>query len=135
RAPNQDRPGLLPGRHLKKVAKKGKMGLNPQICLTKMDEGSDVKNRVRIQMNELYFVEVQKTPKESIGGNGKTTVEEGFEDHNLTSVSSGESFSIGGAPPDDLLLGKNPILHHLMEVLLSDGGRLPHSLWRRNFGH
>ena len=117
------------------MAKKGEMGLNPQIRLAKMDEGGDMKNGVWIQMNELYLVEMQKTPEESTGGNGKTTVEEGLKNHDFTGIRGGESFSIGGAPPDDLLLRKNPILHHPVEVLLSNGGRLPYSLWRRNLGH
>ena len=111
------------------------MGLNPQICLAEMDEGGDMKNGVRIQMNKLYFVEVQKTPKESIGGNRKTTIEEGFENHDLTGVSGGESFSIGGAPTDYLLLGKNPLLHHPVEMLFGDCGPLPHLLRRGEFSH
>jgi len=111
------------------------MGPNTQIRLAEMDEGGNVKNGVRIQMNKFYLIEMQKTPEESTGGDGKTTVEERFENNDLTGVSGGESFSVGSAPPNDLLLGKNPILHHPAEVLLSDSGRLPHSLWRRNFSH
>src|SRR5205814_1103717 len=112
RTSDHDRPGYLPGRYLKKIAKEGKMGPNPQICLTEMDEGGNVKNGVRIQMNEFYLIEMQKTPEESTGGDGKTTVEERFENYDLTGVSGRESFSVGSAPPDDLLLGKNSILHH-----------------------
>src|SRR5438105_1223404 len=132
---NHDRPGFLPGRHLKKMAKKGEMGLNPQIHLAKMDEGGDMKNGVWIQMDELYSVEMQKTPEESTGGNGKTTVEEGFKNHDLIGICGGESFSIGGAPPDDFFLGKNPILHHSTEMILGDGGPLPHLLRRRDSSH
>ena len=111
------------------------MGPNPQIRLTKMDEGGYMKNGVRIQMNEFYLIEMQKTPEESTGGDGKTTVEERFENYDLIGVSGGESFSVGSTPPDDLLLGKNSIIHHPMEVFLSDSGRLPYSLWRWNFSH
>src|SRR5438105_12408066 len=100
-----------------------------------MNEPGDMENRVLIQMDELNLVKMQKTPKKSAGGDRKPTVEEGLKNHDLTGVRGGEGFSIGGAPPDDLLLGKNPILHHPVQMLLGDGGPLPHSLWWRNFGH
>src|SRR5438128_11034578 len=86
-------------------------------------------------MNELNLVEMQNTPEKSAGGDRKSTVEEGLKNHDLTGVLSGEGSSIGGAPPDDLLLWKNPVLHHPSEMLLGDGGPLPHLLRRRNFGH
>ena len=84
------------------------MGHNPQIRLTKMDEGGDMKNRVRIQMNELNLVEMQKTTEESASGDRESAIEERFKNHDLTGIRGREGFSIGGAPPDDLLLGKNP---------------------------
>src|SRR5436189_543020 len=93
--------------------------------LVRKCEGGNMKNGVRIQMNEFYLIEMQKTPEESTGGDEKTTIEERFENHDLTGVSGGESFSVGSAPPDDFLLGKNSILHHPVEVFLSDSGRLP----------
>ena len=117
------------------MAKKGEMGLNPQIRLAKMDEGGDMKNGVWIQMNELYLVEMQKTPEESTGGNEKTMVEEGLKNHDLTGIRGGEGFSIGGAPPDDLLLWKNPLFHYPVEILLGDGGPLLHLLQWRDFSH
>ena len=120
---------------MKKMAKKGEIGLNPQIRLAKMDEGGDMKNRVWIQMDELYLVKVQKTTKESASGDRESAIEEGLKNHDLTGVSGGEGFSIGGAPPDDLLLRKNPILHHPTEMLLGDGGPLPHLLRWRDFSH
>ena len=111
------------------------MGPNPQIRLTEMDEGGNMKNGVRIQMNEFYLIEMQKTPKESTSGDGKTTIEERFENHDLTGVSGGESLSVGSAPPNNLPLGKDPIPHHPAEVFLSDSGCLPYPLWRWNFSH
>src|SRR5438132_4205269 len=133
--PDHDQPGFLPGRYLKKVAKESKMGPNTQIRLAEMDEGGNVKDGVRIEMNKFYLIEMQKTPKESIGGDGKTTVEERFENNNLNGVSGGESLCVGSAPPNDLPLGKDPIPHHPTEVLLSDSGCLPYPLWRWNFSH
>src|SRR5207237_6966379 len=104
------------------MTEKGEIGLDSQIRLTKMDEGGDVKNRVWIQMDKLNLVEMQKTTEESTGGDRKSTVEEGFKNHNLTGIRGGEGFSIGSALPDDLLLWKNPVLHHPAEMLLGDVG-------------
>ena len=117
------------------MAKQCEMGLDSQIRLTKVDEGGDVKNGVWIQVDKLNLVKMQKTTEESVGGDRKSAVKEGPKNHNLTGIRGGESFSIGGTPPDDLLLWKNPILDHLMEMLLGDGGPLPHLLRRRDFGH
>ena len=111
------------------------MGLDSQICFTEVDEGGDVKDGVWTQVDKLNFVKMQKTTEESVGEDGKSAVKEGLKDHNLTSIRGGERLSIGGTPPDDLLLWKNPIPDHPTEMLLSDGGPLPHLLRRRNFGH
>src|SRR5438128_6841940 len=73
--------------------------------------------------------------EESVGWDRKSTVKERFKNHNLTGIRGRESFSIGGTPPDDLLLRKNPVLNHPMEILLGDGGPLPHLLRRGNFSH
>src|SRR5438105_7121501 len=100
-----------------------------------MNEPGDMENRVLIQMDELNLVKMQKTPKKSAGGDRKPTIEEGLKNHDLTGIRGGEGFSIGGTPPDDLLLGKNPVLHHLAEMLLGNGRPLPHLLRRRDFGH
>src|SRR6266542_4372294 len=86
-------------------------------------------------MDKFNLVKVQKTTKESVGWNRKSAAKERLKNHNLTGIRGGESFSIGGTPTDDLLLRKNPILDHPMEMLLGDGGPLPHLLRRRNFGH
>src|SRR6266542_3364372 len=117
------------------MTKKGKMGLDSKIRLAMMDEGGDMKNRVWIQMDELNLVEMQKTTEESASGDRESAIEEGFKNHDLTGIRGGEGFSIGGAPSDDLLLWKNPVLHHPVEMLLGDGGPLPHLLRRRDFGH
>ena len=111
------------------------MGLDSQIRLTKVDEGGDVKNGVWIQVDKLNLVKMQKTTEESTGGDRKSAVKEGLKNHNLTGIRGGEGFSIGGAPSDDLLLWKNPVLHYPAEMLLGDDGPLPHLLRRRDFGH
>src|SRR5881394_3910475 len=117
------------------MAKQCEMGLDSQIRLTEVDEGGDVQDGVGIQVDKLNLVKMQKTTEESASGDRESAIEEGFKNHNLTGIRSGEGLSIGGAPPDDLLLWKNPVLHHPAEMLLGDGGPLPHLLRRRDFGH
>ncbi len=135
RTSNHDRPRFLPSRHLKKMTEQGEMGFDSQIRLAKVDEGGDVQDGVWIQVNKLNLVEMQKTTEESAGGDRKSAVEEELKNHNLTNIRGGEGFSIGGAPPDDLLLWKNPVLHHPAEMFLGGGGPLPHLLRWRDFGH
>src|SRR6266508_2371613 len=132
---NYNWPSFLPSRHLKKMAEQCKMGLDSQICLTEVDESGDVKDGVWIQMDKFNLVKIQKTTKESVGWDRKSAVKERLKSHNLTGIRSGESFSIGGTPIDDLLLRKNPVPDHPTEMLLGDGGPLPHLLRRGNFGH
>src|SRR5947207_13499247 len=100
-----------------------------------MDEGGNVKNGVRIQMNKFYLIEMQKTPKESTGGDGKTTVEQRFETNNLTGVNGRESLSVSSEPPNNLPLGKDPIPHHPSAALVSASGCWPYTLRRCNFSH
>src|SRR5438105_10742050 len=117
------------------MAKQCEMGLDSQIRLTEVDEGGDVKDGVWIQVDKLNLVKMQKITEESVGGDRKFAVKERLKNYNLTGIRGGESFSIGGTPPDDLLLWKNPVLDHPMEIFLGDGGPLPYLLRRGNFGH
>src|SRR6266508_6649799 len=86
-------------------------------------------------MDKFNLVKMQMTTEESVGWDKKSTVKERLKNHNLTGIRGGESFSISGTPTDDLLLWKNPVLDHPTEILLGDGGPLPHLLKRRDFGH
>src|SRR5438105_271235 len=117
------------------MAEQCEMGLDSQIRLTEVVEGGDVKDGVWIQVDKLNLVKMQKTTEESVSGDRKSAVKERLKNHNLTGIRGGESFSIGGTPPDDLLLWKNPLLDHPMEMRLGDGGPLPHLLKRRDFGY
>src|SRR6266508_2348333 len=86
-------------------------------------------------MDKFDLVKVQKTTEESVSLGRKSAVKERLKNHNLSYIRCGEIFSNGGTPPDDLLLWKNPVLDHSTEILLGDGGPLPHLLRRRDFGH
>src|SRR5438128_3146305 len=99
---NYNWPSFLPSHHLKEMAEQCEMGLDSQICLTEVDEGGDVKDGVWIQVDKLNLVKMQKSMEESAGGDRKSAVKERLKNHNLTGIRGGESFSIGGTPPDDL---------------------------------
>jgi hypothetical protein len=65
------------------VLEQGEIRRNPKISLTEVDKNSDQKNRVRVKMNQLNLVVVQKITKEITDWNTKHTLEEGGEHHNF----------------------------------------------------
>src|SRR6266540_1885252 len=132
---NYNWPSFLPSRHLENMAEQCKMGLDSQVHLTEVDESVNVEDGVWIQMDKFNLVKIQKTPEESVGWDRKSAVKERLKNHNLTGIRGRESFSISGTPTDDLLLRKNPVLDHPIEILLCNGGPLPHLLRRGNYGH
>ena len=66
------------------------MGANIEEDFPKMDKGGDMEDGVGVQINQLYPVPMKKTPEETIGQQGKSSIEEVFEDNNLIGVGAGE---------------------------------------------
>jgi hypothetical protein len=52
----------------KKIAEKIPMGFNFEESFTKMDENSNVADRIRVKMMELKPIEVKKATEEETGG-------------------------------------------------------------------
>src|SRR6266498_763405 len=78
---------------------------------------------------------MKKTPKELVGGQGKSPIEKGFKDHQLTGVGGGEELPIGGTPPDERLLWKHLVVDHPKKVLLHHCRLHPHLLGMRDNSH
>jgi hypothetical protein len=55
------------------------MGFNSKESFTKVDENSNVADRVRVEMMELKPVEIKKATEEGIGGEGQTPFSEMVE--------------------------------------------------------
>jgi beta-glucosidase/6-phospho-beta-glucosidase/beta-galactosidase len=52
------------------------MGFNSKESFTKVDENSNVADRVRVEMMELKLVEIKKATEEGTGGEGQTPFSE-----------------------------------------------------------
>jgi hypothetical protein len=61
------------------MAEKILMGFNSKESFTKVDENSNVADRVRVVMMELKPIEIKKATKEGTGGEGQTPFSEMVE--------------------------------------------------------
>jgi hypothetical protein len=52
--------------HEEIVLEQGKFWRNPKIGFTEVDKKGDLKNRIRVEMNQLDLVVVQKAMKEIV---------------------------------------------------------------------
>ena len=86
-------------------------------------------------MHQFNPIEMKKTPKELVGGQGKSLIEKGFKDHQLTGVGGGERLPISEASPDERLLRKHPVGDHLADILFRHCGLHPHLLGMRDCNH
>jgi hypothetical protein len=75
--------------------------MDGKISLTQMDEDGDLKNWVRVQMNQLDLVVAEKAAKEFIGGETKSTLEEGSQHHGFVGAESGDIFILSWSPLKD----------------------------------
>jgi hypothetical protein len=62
-----------------KIAEKIPMGFNSKEIFTKVDENSNMADRVRVEMMELKPVEAKKATEEGIGGESQTPFREMVE--------------------------------------------------------
>jgi hypothetical protein len=58
--------------HTEEIAEKIPMGFDSKESFTKMNENSNVGDRVRVEMMELKPVEIKKATEEGTGGEGQT---------------------------------------------------------------
>ena len=107
------------------------MGADSEKIFAKLDEGGDVKNGVRIEMDEFNTVISEKATEELAGWNAEPAVEKGLEDYNLFGVRRRERLTVGGTPPNDILLRQNGVADHLFQGTLRHGRGGPQILQRR----
>jgi hypothetical protein len=63
-----------------------------------MDKDGDLENGVRVQMDKLYLIVVEKSTQEIASRESKPTVEERGKHHNFVRIGCGNVFSSGGPP-------------------------------------
>jgi hypothetical protein len=71
---------------------------NPKISLIEMDKNDDLKNRVRVQMDQLNLIVVKKSSKEITSRESKPALEERRKHHNFVCIGCGNVFSNSGPP-------------------------------------
>jgi hypothetical protein len=65
--------------YTEEIAEKILMGFNSKESLTKVDENSNVANRVRVEMIKLKPIEIKKATEEGTGWEGQTPFSEMVE--------------------------------------------------------
>jgi hypothetical protein len=65
--------------YTEEIAEKIPMGFNSKESFTKVDENSNVADRVRVEMMELKLIEIKKAAEEGTGGEGQTSFSEMVE--------------------------------------------------------
>jgi hypothetical protein len=91
------------------VFEQGEVWRNPKVRLTEMDKNGDLKNRVRVQMDQLNLIVVKKSSEEIASRESKPTLEERRKHHNLVLIGGGNGFSSSGLPLQHGAIGKKVI--------------------------
>jgi hypothetical protein len=89
-----------------------------------MDEDSDLHNGVRVHVDKLYLIMVEKSSKEVAGREAKPALEERGEHHNLSHIGCGNMFSGGGAPLHHGLIREKRILNKFVNFFFNCNGHL-----------
>jgi hypothetical protein len=78
------------------------MGFNSKESFTKVDENSNVADRVRVEMMELKPVEIKKATEEGAGGESQTPFREMVESDDFIYILHGKRLAKRGAPVDEI---------------------------------
>jgi hypothetical protein len=89
-----------------------------------MDEYGDLQNGVRVPVDKLYLIVVEKSLEEVAGRESKPTLEERGEHHNLCCIGCGNVFSGGGVPLQRGAIGEKRIGNKFANFFLICDGRL-----------
>jgi hypothetical protein len=82
-----------------------------------MNKDYDLKNRIRVQVNQFDLIMVEKTVEELASGEAESTMEEG-QHYNLVGVGSGNIFILSWPPLENDMGGEKIILVKLEECTL-----------------
>jgi hypothetical protein len=98
----------------------------PEEALTQSDEARDMQHPVWIEMLQLQPLLVQQPEQEWVRGIPEPTFLEREEAHNLIVFLSGLFMPCPGRPPvGHLLRRQQPLLHEILQLLLSHDRRSP----------
>jgi hypothetical protein len=103
-----------------------------EIGLAQMNKHYSLKNRVRVQMNQLNLIVVEEAVEKFTGGKTKSTLEKGGQHHDFGSVESGDVFILSQPPLENDTWREKMVLNEFEECTLIHSWRLKHLRMRDN---
>jgi hypothetical protein len=101
--------------------KRGKLG-DGKVALAKVNKYDDLKNGIRVDVNQLNLVVMDKATKEFTGGETESSLEKRGQHHYLVGVRSEDYFILGRSSLEDGTVGKKMLPYKLEELFLIDEG-------------
>jgi hypothetical protein len=89
-----------------------------------VDKNSNLKNGVRVQMDEFNLVAIKESTKEIAGRKAKSTLEKGREHHNLSHIGCRNVFPGGRTPLQDIAVHEKVIRIKLVDFTFIRNGWL-----------
>ena len=86
------------------MAEEVEMGADTKEGFTEVDEGGNVEDRIRIQMDQLNPIKIKKATEEVFGRQSKSSIKEVLKNNNFIGIGSGERLTKYGASPDEIIL-------------------------------
>jgi hypothetical protein len=80
------------------VFEHGKVWGNHKISFAKVDKNGDLKNGVKVEMNQFNLVVVKKDAEEIVDQESKSALEEGGKHHDFVGVGCWNVLTVGRAP-------------------------------------
>jgi hypothetical protein len=77
------------------------VGEDGKVCLTKMNEGYNLKDEVRVLVDKLNPVMIEQAAEEIVGREPESTLEKGFRDNNFICIQSWDFFIHSRPPLED----------------------------------
>jgi hypothetical protein len=99
-------------------AEKIPMGFNYKESFTKVDENSNVADRVRVEMMELKPVEIKKATEEGTGGEGQTPFSKMVECDDFIYILHGKRLVKRRALVDEIFPLKQTLRNKIQEVII-----------------
>jgi hypothetical protein len=106
----------------KVIPEEWEIGVDGEIALAEVNKYGNLKNGIRVEVNQLNLIMMEKAAKEFVGGETESSLEEGGQHHDLVGVRSGDFFILGWPPLEDGTVRKKMFLYSLDELILIDEG-------------
>jgi hypothetical protein len=103
--------------YTEEIVEKIPMGFNSKESFTKVDENSNVADRVRVEMMELKPVEI-KNATEGIGGEGQTPFSKMVELDNFVYILHGKRLVKRRVPVDEIFPLKQTLRNKIQAVII-----------------